>query len=165
MVLLCSSSVICTALASFAYMSAHTPVGTHTSMDLVAPQCRWQDELATMNLFLCFKPEFDSRPAPPAVQPKSSGPARCSGKNVDDLFVKHSGNDGVVDGDEAGRLAADVDDAIAAYSRACHSRRTPMHTCFAHATGSDEMDVAQVEVFLACRLTGLSSLCRDRACK
>jgi len=134
-------------------------------MDLVTPQCRWQDELAAMNLFLCFKPGFDSRAAPPAVQYKSSGPARCSGKNVDELFVKHSGTDGVVDGEEAGPLAADVDDAIAAYSRACPTRRTPVHTCFAHATGSDEMDVSQVEVFLACRLADVPSVCSDRVCK
>ena len=159
----CSTAVICVALMAFAYMSAHTPVGTHTSIDLVAPQCRWQDEL--LNLFLCFKPGFDSRPTSPAVQHKSSGPARCSGEKVDALFAKHSGDDGVVDGDEAGPLAADVDRAIAAYARACQGMRTPMHTCFAHATRSDEMDTSQVEAFIACRLAGLPSVCSDRVCK
>jgi len=146
-------------LLGFAYMTAHAPPGTSSTMTFSNPTCKWMAELQAGNPFGCLKPRFDSSTVRPLHDARVT---RCSGRLFDELFDSSRGDNFYIDADEIKPFSGGVDKAVE--DLGCRGVQPPVHTCFAHATSADRMDKAEAGAFVRCRLRSLGDACLADVC-
>jgi len=155
---------IVVAMPTFAYMSAHVPVGTQTAWEFSRPNCSWHTELWIRgNIFGCFGPRFSSS-REPVVNPSTgqhTDATVCGGPLIEHIFENHAGYDDLLDLQEARAYATDVMTRVA---KASSVTATPPHVCFAHATKLNRIDRATVPKYSACLVAHIADSCRQSVC-
>lgn len=158
---------IVVAMPTFAYMSAHVPVGTQTAWEFSRPNCSWHTELWIRgNIFGCFGPRFSSS-REPVVNPSTgqhTDATVCGGPLIEHIFENHAGYDDLLDLQEARAYATDVMTRVAKACSPSSVTATPPHVCFAHATKLNRIDRATVPKYSACLVAHITDSCRQSVC-
>ena len=147
-------------IASFAYVSAHAPRGTETTLHLAKPGCTWWPRPLDC-LDLRFKSVALDAPSPP---PPSRG--ACTGPLVAHLYHMHRGNDAIVDLAEAHALSSTIrqhTDQSSLCGTAASVGAKP-HACFAASTATGRLERAKIGRFIDCLVEHEPADCRGELC-
>lgn len=148
-------------IVSFAYVSAHAPRGTETTLHLAKPGCTWWPRPLDC-LDLRFKSVAVDAPSPPP--PLSRG--ACTGPLVAHLYHMHRGDDAIVDLAEAHALSSTIrqhTDQSSLCGTAASVGAKP-HACFAASTATGRLERAKIGRFIGCLVEHEPAGCRAELC-
>jgi hypothetical protein len=163
-----SCFIICCAMASFAYMSAHAPRNTDTQLQLVDPRCNFRQQLVDhWNPFGCLQLRFSTSSHAGTTGARALD-GTCAGPLVGFLHHTFRGDDTTLSLAEAQRLARAIREYLSAHASASPcgeaAAAAKAHVCFAAATIGERIERSRLGRFVGCLVADEHSHCQAIVC-